>query len=101
MIRHIVFFRLTGGTDEAKKKEQIDFMKKNFGSLPGVIPVIRDYHVGSNISTSPNAWDVVIDSTFDNTADLDEYRNHPFHRKAVEKAKTILHETAVVDYETP
>ncbi len=98
MVRHIVFFRLKERNDPSALATGRQEMKRIFEGLPSLIPAIREYHVGLNVSSSPNAWDVVIDSTFDSEEKLNEYRDHPAHREAVEKAKPLFHETAVVDY---
>jgi len=43
MVRHIVFSRLSGNPDETEKKKQLDFLKKFFCPLSGMIPAMRPY----------------------------------------------------------
>lgn len=99
MIRHIVFFRYEDVQSEQDRKEKTEYLKNIFQRLPDQIPQIRSFRVGVNISQRDVAWDLVIDSDFDTSGDLEDYRNHPAHVAAVKASSRVRKQTAVVDYE--
>lgn len=95
MIKHIVFFKIADSTSTTKTIEELKLMLED---LPTHIPQIIDYEVGKNISTSANAYDLALDSTFANEAELNVYRVHSRHTEVVDFIKSNQIETAVVDY---
>ncbi|HHJ11432.1 MAG TPA: Dabb family protein [Bacteroidetes bacterium] len=100
MIRHIVFFKLSGNLNETAKKRQIDFPENTFLSLlKEQIPSIREYEAGINFNASLHAWDIVMGSTFDSPNDLNVYRNHPLHKKVIEQEAYILKNVYIADYQ--
>ena len=97
MIRHIVMWRLAPSPDMAKRAMDI---KENLEALKDKIDLIVDIEVGININTSDMVSDVVLISTFNSVADLNEYQTHPAH-KAV-RANYVMpyvEEKRTCDYE--
>jgi hypothetical protein len=99
MIKHIVFFKLTGSLTPEKKLVQLKKMEEIFSPLSGKFPFIIEYRTGINFTEAPHAWDFVIDSIFKNKADLHEYMVSDLHMDAVRKASSIEKTKAVIDYE--
>ena len=99
MIKHFVMFQVIDYMDELDKKRKALKIKSIFENLPEKIKEITFYEVGINISSSPNAYDVIINSEFDSLEDLKTYSAHPAHRAAVEENARISKIKAVVDYE--
>ncbi len=97
MIKHIVFFKVAENiTDKKQATEQII---NTLSPLAQQIEQIKSYELGQNFSTSDSAFDVALVSVFETQEDLNKYRQHPIHIKAVEKIKPLISKTAVVDYE--
>ncbi|NOZ47650.1 MAG: Dabb family protein [Chlorobi bacterium] len=98
MIKHIVMFKLKPTQTIFEKEKVAEKVKLNFESLKAKIKEIHSYTVGINISKSPSAFDVVVDSTFKSEEDLKTYSKHPEHIKAVEFNSKFSSEKVVVDY---
>ncbi len=97
MVKHIVFFKLK---PEIKDKQQAAQQVINtLMPLKKLIPQIKHYELGINFAKRETAFDVALISEFENRKDLEAYRNHPLHRQAVEQIKSLISQTASVDYE--
>ncbi len=92
MITHVVFFKVKNQKDRAKLIEELR-------SLPDKIDCIVEYEVGDNISTSDKSADVCLYSKFADENKLNEYRNHPEHKKILDFILGAVDEIRVVDYE--
>lgn len=99
MIKHIVLIRLQNTDHPEIKEKNADKLKTLLESLVSSIPEIKHLEVGKNISGRSAAYDLALVTEFDNTVDLDIYRNHPDHVKVLEFLKEVTEKTAVVDYE--
>ncbi|MBN1339870.1 MAG: Dabb family protein [Bacteroidales bacterium] len=99
MIKHIVLIRLKQTDRQEIKEKNADKLKALLESLVSIIPEIKHLEVGKNSGTRNAAYDLALVTEFNNTADLDIYRNHPEHIKVLNFLKEITHDTAVVDYE--
>jgi hypothetical protein len=86
-------------SSEDEKRERVAVLKTKLEKLPPIIPEIKLFEAGVNVSTSLNSFDLVLVSEFKNTSDLDIYRKHPEHQLVVDYIKEIDVETVVVDYE--
>ena len=96
MIRHIVFFKMAGSAGEAKTQKlakELEALKKQTDGL------MKDCVVAFDVVHSENSYDIVLNSLFDNLADLDKYRVHPEHLKVVDQIKKLCSSTAKIDYE--
>ncbi|WP_448377379.1 Dabb family protein [Fervidobacterium sp.] len=80
------------------KDEIYEQIKEKVLALKDFIPQIRHIEVGRNITTSINAYDVVLYSEFDSKEDLDFYLVHPEHVKVADYIKTVVADRKVVDY---
>jgi hypothetical protein len=99
MIRHIVAFKLKDYPIKEEKLQAAETVKAELMTLPSKISVIRNFEVGINISNGPSAYDLVINSTFENTVDLETYRIHPDHQAFIAFNKNFSVHKAIVDYE--
>ncbi len=100
MIRHMVLFRITETLSAEEKLARAQFLQSVFLSLRERIPEILLYDVGINQDPAPGAFDVAIYAEFKSWSDLRAYQAHPEHLRAVETAREVKKEKAVVDYET-
>lgn len=98
MLKHIVTFKIKSST-ENEKKERITSLKSYLEKLPQLIPEIKYFEVGINISKSINAFDLILISEFNNADELGIYSKHPEHQKVVEFINKIKENIVVVDYE--
>jgi len=92
-------FKLKDYKTKKEKEIAIQNVKVNFENLISKINNIHKYVVGINITDSPAAFDLVINSDFRNAEDLKSYIEHPEHQRAVEFNKQYSIKKAVVDYE--
>ncbi len=99
MIEHIVMIKLSDSYNTQIKLDKAKKLKNLLESLPAKINEIKSYKVGLNISTSPNAFDIVLVSTFESLNTLEAYRVHEEHQKVLKKIKEYASVTAVVDYQ--
>jgi len=99
MIEHIVMIKISNSYDLGIKLDKAREIKNLLDNLPAKIEEIKAYEVGLNISSSPNAYDIVLVSTFESLDTLEKYRVHEEHQKALKKIKEYASATTVVDYE--
>jgi len=99
MIKHIVMFKLKDFGTSKEKEIALTRVKENFEQLASVVPDILSYRVAINISASPSAYDIVIDSEFKSLENLKNYSNHQAHINAVDFNKNYSVDKKVVDYE--
>jgi hypothetical protein len=75
MIRHV---SLLTWVDDATS-EQIDAVRDGLRRLPALIPELRDYRVGSDLSVDTGNADFVVIGDFDDVDGYTTYRDHPEH----------------------
>ena len=91
MIRHIVMWKLKNAADAPRFKELLD-------SCRALVPGMHEFEVGIRKDGLEANVDVVLVSTFADSASLDAYQNHP-HHKAVSAQLGPLRDTrSVLDY---
>jgi quinol monooxygenase YgiN len=91
MIRHIVMWKLKDAADAPRFKELLD-------SCRALVPGMHEFEVGIRKDGLEANVDVVLVSTFADSASLDAYQNHP-HHKAVSAQLGPLRDTrSVLDY---
>ena len=99
MIRHIVMFKLKQEFKPNEKVVALDILQKEITALGKKIPVIREWEVGVNISTTnPAAYDILLNSTFDSPEDLQTYQVHPDHQAFITFNKDYSESKAILDY---
>jgi hypothetical protein len=99
MVKHIVMLRLKDYDNKTQKLENALKLKKALEALKGQVDVLNSIEVGLNFNEKPNAFDLVLTTTFDSEQDLEIYRMHPEHKKVLVFLRTVTDESAVVDYE--
>ena len=99
MIKHIVMWKLKEFAEGKDKGENAKIIKTGLENLQQKINELKFIEVGININNSPQAYDVVLYSQFENVEDLNIYQNHPEHIKVGEFVKKVVNERVVVDYE--
>ena len=91
-------FKLKETAPDEKMHEVLQ-LKLMLDMLPEAIKEVGFFEVGMNFTESDRAFDLVLVSEFESISDLDIYREHPEHKKAVEYIREICDVTRVVDYE--
>ncbi|MYQ44572.1 Dabb family protein [Streptomyces sp. SID4985] len=81
MIRHLVLFRLNDGVE--RDDPRVVAGAAAFEELGGLIPELRSWECGWNLSDRPIAYDFAINSSFEDTAALQRYIDHPAHQAGV------------------
>ncbi|MBK6855188.1 MAG: Dabb family protein [Microthrixaceae bacterium] len=74
-IQHVVLFRFLEDTDASA----IDAMATALRRLPGLIPQVATYAVGSNLGITEGSWDFAVSARFASVEDFHTYRTHPEH----------------------
>jgi hypothetical protein len=98
MIRHIVLFKLKEFSDAAEKYKAAETVKAELLAMKNEIPVIREFEVGINVTDNPSAYDVAINSSFDNLRDLEIYQSHPAHQDFIGFNKNYSERKVIADY---
>ncbi len=99
MVKHIVMWKLKDAAEGARREQNAQRLKEKLEALRQTIPEIRGLEVGLNINPSPEAFDVVLVSEFEDQAALAAYQNHPEHRRLIsEFLEKVRSEKRVVDY---
>lgn len=93
MIKHIVMFKLANAADAGAAKEMAD-------KLPGLVPSIRKMEVVINSDKAPDSnYELALICDFDDIKGLDEYQNHPEHKKFGAYITPLRTARACIDYE--
>jgi len=98
MIKHIVFIKLKGVSDD-EKNEGLKKLKEALDSLPSQISEIKKFETGINISNSSTASDFALIGEFESKETLEAYKVHPEHQKVLDLISSLKGRTAIVDYE--
>lgn len=96
-IRHIVMWRVSGDTREARAAARLK-VKAAFEGLRGRIAGLTHVEVGLDISDADYACDVVLVSEFATRADLDAYATHPEHLRVRQELADLRIARFQVDY---
>jgi hypothetical protein len=67
-------------------------------ALKEIIPFIKEFETGINITKDDSAFDLVINATFNSTEDLKAYQAHHDHQEFMQFNKNYSIKKAVVDY---
>lgn len=95
MIKHIVIFKYRDGVTKADPR-----VAEAYGmlaQLPTLIPEVRAWEQGYNVSGRDIAYDLALYSAFEDEASLQRYSDHPAHRAVVARLREIC-TWHVVDY---
>ena len=69
-------FKWAEGTTTGQEEE----IAARLAELPGLIPEIREYVMGTDAGESPGAYDFVVVADFADRDAFRAYRDHPAHR---------------------
>jgi hypothetical protein len=96
MIRHVVLFRWTADATAEQKQRVAAELRR----LPGVVPSLRAYHLGTDLGINPGNFEFAVAADFDDADGYLAYRDHPEHRAIVaEFIQPVVAERAAVQYE--
>jgi len=97
MVRHLVLFAFKEEADSDK----VESLNRHFRTLPSLIPEIRKFESGSDISVENkhHGFTRGYVLTFDGTEERDRYLVHPDHRAFSDQAGPLLKDVLVFDYE--
>lgn len=101
MIKHIVMFKLKD-SDGKTAMENAAIAKEMADKLPSLVPSIRKMEVRINSEAAPESnFELALICDFDDIKGLDEYQNHPEHKKFGAFISTVRAENgrACIDYE--
>lgn len=94
-IRHVVTFVFREGTTE----EEIAAVTEGLGALPGLIPEIREYHVGPDLGLNDGNHQYAVVADFETNEDYLAYRDHPAHLAVItERIRPVLESRAAVQF---
>ena len=99
MVKHIVMWKFKDFSEGKSREENIEYIKSELESLPGIIQEIKFIEVGANIN-SDTSYDAVLYSEFETLGDLEVYQNHPAHKKISEYVGKVRAGRVVGDYIT-
>ncbi len=96
MIRHTVLFGWSEGATDAQQKRVADELSR----LPGLIPSLRAYAMGTDIGVNEGNWDFAVTADFDDLEGYLAYRDDATHRAIItEHITAIVSRRAAVQYE--
>ncbi|WP_103939167.1 Dabb family protein [Thermomonospora echinospora] len=94
--RHVALFRWVEGTTVSQQEE----VAARLSRLPGRIPQIRSYSLGTNAGVTPGGYDFAVVADFADRADYLVYRDHPDHRAVLDEViKPLIGERAAIQYD--
>lgn len=97
MIKHIVMFKLN---DSPERAENARLAKAEAEKLRGAVPSLREYEVVLNAEAADSSnYDIALICLFDDMAGLEEYQQHPEHKKFGEFICKLRTDRACIDFE--
>jgi hypothetical protein len=96
MLRHVVCLTWAAGT----APEDVEAVRRALVALPGRIPEIRAYTVGSDAGAAAGNADFGIVADFDDVAAWQRYQDHPEHQRVLaELIRPRLAARAAIQFE--
>ena len=93
--RHVVMMRFTPESTPAQRAAITEGLEK----LPGLIPELRSYSIGSDARVNEGNFDMVVVADFDDVEGYLVYRDHPEHQAVIQQhIRPILAERAAVQH---
>lgn len=100
MIKHIVFFGLAEEAEGKSKAENALYIKNELENLIHHIPELKKIEVGINHpQASADNFDISLYTEFENMKDLQNYVDHPEHKRVAAYVGKVKTSRACVDYE--
>lgn len=95
MITHVVAFKL-----QEMSEEQEGELLAAFNGLMGVVPELRAFSMGRNVSDRDSTFTHCLVAQLDDMAAVWRYLMHPDHEAAIEHyLKPVMIERNIIDYE--
>ena len=91
MFVHIVFFKFHDSSNRKEAKERLESMR-------GTVPSLRFIEVGEDLLESPRSWELVLITHFDDQSGYEAYSVDPTHLEVLSWLKSVIQESATVDY---
>ena len=89
-------FRWTAEATEEQKRQVAAELRR----LPGLLPVLRAYHVGPDLGLAEGNFEFAVVADFDDLEGLQTYRDNPEHREIIARfIQPIAALRAAVQYE--
>ena len=95
-IVHLVCWKYKAQTGTAVRDEHIAGLR----ALPGIIPDIIEFEVGTDILQLDRSFDTGLYSRFRDMSALQAYTDHPEHQKVAAMGKQIAEKVVSVDFES-
>lgn len=96
-LRHVVLMRFRPGTAPGTVEELTEALR----ALPGEIPEITAYLVGSDAGFGDGNWDFAVTADFASEEEFRVYRDHPAHQAVIrDLIAPHVEERAAVQFET-
>lgn len=98
MVKHVVMWKLSGGTPEARAAQASE-IREALEALRGKIPGMSALEVGVSPQEGDEVSDVVLITTHESWEALEAYQTHPEHQRVVPIIGRLRKERRVVDFE--
>ena len=96
MFRHTVLLQLSDDATDDQKTA----ICAALAELPGRIPEIRSYTIGTNAGDRPDNYDIAVIGDFDDKAGYQIYSDHPDHIAVIQELiAPLLTDRAAVQFE--
>lgn len=99
MIKHVVMWEFKDFAEGNNKEKNIELAAEKLLSLKDLVEQIKYLEVGKNINQSDAAYELVLITEFESLSELDQYQNHPEHKKVKEFIGNTAAKRVLVDYE--
>jgi hypothetical protein len=96
MFRHIVLLTLVDDADEGHR----DAIVERLSALPGSIPEIRSYTIGTDAGVDQGNADLCVIADFDDREGYVVYRDHRDHRAVIDERITpVLRSRSAIQFD--
>jgi hypothetical protein len=94
-------FKLKEFSNPTEKRAAAETVKSELLKMKEKISVIREFEVGINFNPGLFAFDLALNSAFENHADLEIYQLHPEHQAFILFNKEYSVQKSIIDYLIP
>jgi hypothetical protein len=99
VIRHIVMWKFLGQGEGKSRAENLLRAEGLLRDLPARIREIDTFEVRRNIVPGSEAFDLVLNATFQSMEHLHTYQDHEDHQRVVRFLRAVRSARAVADFE--
>ena len=97
MIQHIVMWRFADEAEGLDRAANMALVRERLLALVDVIPEIKAFEVGRDLSRTAMSYDMVLVSDFESLEDLNTYKVHPAHVAVADYVKKVTEARVVLD----